>query len=327
MNTLTEWVCSFGDGFRDTEMLRKILSGLQVSIAVSAVFLLCTPLFSQGNAGRILGVVTDQQGGAVPAATITITDTQRASTRTVTSDDAGEFNAPNLLPGMYSVKAEATGFKPTELTALTLEVNQDLRVDIKLEVGSQSQTVQVSADAPVIETTGAAVGGTIPNVVMNELPLNGRNFQTLIAMRPGMTIYPGGGSWTQSTDGLRPHDQIYMVDGVNSNDPWIAMSVMNAPLLAGDGGTMLPIEAIDEFRTEVNPPAEFGWRPGSVINVSIKSGTNNLHGSAFAYGRDQSLDARDYFAAPSPAPAPPWGWSSSEGAWEEPLRRTSSSTS
>ena len=173
----------------------------------------------------------------------------------------------------------------------------------------------------MIETTGASVGGTIPNLVMNELPLNGRNFQNLIAMRPGMTIYPGGGSWTQSTDGLRPHDQMYLVDGINSNDPSIAMSVMNAPLLAGDGGTMLPIEAIDEFRSEVNPPAEFGWRPGSVVNVSIKSGTNSLHGSAFAYGRDQAFDARDYFAAPAPAPAPPLTLEQFGGSLGGPIKK------
>jgi hypothetical protein len=290
---------SKGGGISNKSVRAKMLTAALVT------FLICAPLFSQGNAGRILGGVTDQQNAAVPGVTITITDRQRGISRTLKTDDAGEFNAPNLLPGTYSVRAEAQGFKPEERSGVTLEVNQDLRVDIQLQIGSETEKIEVTTDAPVIEATGAAIGGTIPNVVMNELPLNGRNFQTLITMRPGMTIYPGGGSWTQSVDGLRPHDQIYLVDGVNSNDPWIAMSVMNAPLLAGDGGTMLPIEAIDEFRSEVNPPAEFGWRPGSVINVSIKSGTNSLHGSAFAYGREQAFDARDYFAAPAPAPAPP----------------------
>jgi hypothetical protein len=286
-------------------VIRKTSPVRQMFTAAITAVLICAPLYPQGNAGRILGVVTDQQAASVPDVSVTITDTQRGLSRSLKTDDAGEFNAPNLLPGTYSVRVEAQGFKPTERTGVTLEVNQDLRVDIRLEIGTETEKIEVSADAPVIETTGAEIGGTIPNTVMNELPLNGRNFQSLITMRPGMTIYPGGGSWTQSTDGLRPHDQIYLVDGVNSNDPWIAMSVMNAPLLAGDGGTMLPIEAIDEFRSEVNPPAEFGWRPGDVINVSIKSGTNSTHGSAFAYGRSQAFDARDYFAAPPPALAPP----------------------
>jgi hypothetical protein len=302
------------------KIIRKAIP-VKVLAAAAAVFLICAPMFSQGNAGRILGVVADQQGAAVAGASVTITDTQRGVSRTLNTDDAGEFNAPNLLPGSYSVRAEAQGFRPTERTGLTLEVNQDLRVDIQLQIGAETEKVEVSADAPVIETTGAAIGGTIPNLVMNELPLNGRNFQNLITMRPGMTIYPGGGSWTQSTDGLRPHDQMYLVDGINSNDPSIAMSVMNAPLLAGDGGTMLPIEAIDEFRSEVNPPAEFGWRPGSVVNVSIKSGTNSLHGSAFAYGRDQAFDARDYFAAPAPAPAPPLSLEQFGGSLGGPIKK------
>ena len=301
--------------------IRKTKLGREILTAVITAVLICAPLYPQGNAGRILGVVTDQQGAAVPGVTVTITDTQRGVSRSLKTDDAGEFNAPNLLPGTYSVRAEAQGFKPTEHTGVTLEVNQDLRVDIRLEIGTETEKIEVSADAPVIETTGAAIGGTIPNLVMNELPLNGRNFQNLIAMRPGMTIYPGGGSWTQSTDGLRPHDQMYLVDGINSNDPAIAMSVMNAPLLAGDGGTMLPIEAIDEFRSEVNPPAEFGWRPGSVVNVSIKSGTNSLHGSAFAYGRDQAFDARDYFAAPAPAPAPPLSLEQFGGSLGGPIKK------
>ena len=279
---------------------------IRVLTAAAAVFVLVGPLFAQGNAGRILGSVTDQQSGSLPGATVTITDRDRATSRTVTTDNAGEYNAPNLLPGSYSVTAEARGFKRAEHSGITLEVNQDVRVDLQLQIGSESEKIDVvSEDLPVIETTSAEIGGTIPNVVMNELPLNGRNFETLVAMRPGMTIYPGGGSWTQSTDGLRPHDQIYLVDGVNSNDPWIAMSIMNAPLLAGDGGTMLPIEAIDEFKSEINPPAEYGWRPGLVINVGIKSGTNSIHGSAFAYGRGQSFDAREYFSSPPPTPAPP----------------------
>ena len=107
----------------------------KVVAAALVLFLISAPLFSQGNAGRILGVVTDQQGAAVPGVTVTITDTQRGVSRTLKTDDAGEFNAPNLLPGTYSVRAEAQGFKPTERTGVTLEVSQDLRVDIQLQIG------------------------------------------------------------------------------------------------------------------------------------------------------------------------------------------------
>jgi hypothetical protein len=94
---------------------------------------------------------------------------------------------------------------------------------------------------------------------------------------------------------MRPHDNMYLVDGVNSNDPWMAQSVMNAVMAAGDAGTMLSIDAIDEFKTEVNPRAEYGWKPGAVINVGIKSGTNSFHGTGYAYGRNGDWDAREYF--------------------------------
>ena len=123
-------------------------------------------------------------------------------------------------------------------------------------------------------------------------------------LRPGVTIYPGGGALTQSTNGIRAHDNVYLVDGVNNDDPYWGESIMNGSLAAGDASTILPIDAIDEFKTETNPPAEYGWKPGAIVNVGIKSGTNSMHGTAYAYGRDGSFDARNYFN-PAPAPATP----------------------
>ena len=220
-------------------------------------------LFSQGNAGRILGSVTDQTGGAVVGATVTILDTSRNVTRTLTTDSAGEYNAPNLLPGTYTVSAAVQGFKTAVRSGLTLEVYQDMRVDLTLQPGEQSEKVTVTGETPLVETTNAELGGTIQNVIINDLPLNGRNFENLLSLRPGVTIYPGGGGWTQSTNGIRAHDNVYLVDGINSDDPWMAQSIMNAGMAAGDAGTILPIDAIDEFKTEENPSAEYGWKPGS----------------------------------------------------------------
>ncbi len=242
-------------------------------------------LFSQGNAGRILGSVTDQTGGAVVGSTVTIVDTQRNLTRTVTTDAAGEYNVPNLLPSIYTVRAALQGFKTAERSGVTLEVNQDLRVDLTLQPGEQTEKVTVTGELPLVETTNAELGGTIQNVIINDLPLNGRNFENLLSLRPGVEIYPGGGGWTQSTNGQRAHDNVYLVDGVNADDPWMAQSIMNAGMAAGDAGTILPIDAIDEFKTEENPRAEFGWKPGSIVNVGIKGGTNNMHGTAYAFGR------------------------------------------
>ncbi|PWU05274.1 MAG: hypothetical protein C5B51_15100, partial [Terriglobia bacterium] len=162
----------------------------------------------------------------------------------------------------------------------------------------------VSAEAPLIETTNAELGGTLQNEIINDLPLNGRNFENLLDLRPGVTKYPGNSGWTQSTNGLRPHDNFFMVEGINSNDPWMAQSVMNAVMAAGDAGTILPIDAIDEFKTQQNPRAEYGWKPGAVVNVGVKSGTNQFHGTAYAYGRDGSWDARNYWEQPGDPEAP-----------------------
>ncbi len=157
---------------------------------------------------------------------------------------------------------------------------------------------------PLVETTNAELGGTLQSAVLDNLPLNGRNFTNLLQLRPGVMIYPGGGAFTQSTNGMRYHDNVYLIDGVNTDDPWAAQPVMNAGGVGGDAETILPIDAIDEFKTEENPRAEYGWKPGAVVNVGIKSGTNSLHGTAYAYGRSSAFDARDYF---NPASGPSGG--------------------
>ena len=165
-----------------------------------------------------------------------------------------------------------------------------------LQPGDQTQTVTVTGEVAPPQHHQRRSGRIAPNQVINDLPLNGRNFENLLDLRPGVTKYPGNSGWAQSTNGLRPHDNFFMVDGINSNDPWMAQSVMNAVMAAGDAGTMLPIDAIDEFKTNQNPRAEYGWKPGAVVNVGIKSGSNAFHGTAYAYGRTDSWDANNFFA-------------------------------
>jgi carboxypeptidase family protein/TonB-dependent receptor-like protein len=263
---------------------------------VLLALLVCAPLFPQGSTGRVDGNITDQTGGAIVGAKVTVTDLQRGVARTLTTDTAGAYAAPNLTPGNYSVKAEFQGFRTVERRDIVLEVAQQLRIDLQMQPGEQTQTVTVTGEAPAIETTNAELGGTIPNNVINDLPLNGRNFENLLDLRPGVSKYPGNSAWTNSTNGLRPHDNYFMVEGINSNDPWMAQSVMNAVMAAGDAGTILPIDAIDEFRLQQNPRAEYGWKPGAVVNIGIKSGSNAIHGTAYAYGRNGDWDARDFFA-------------------------------
>ncbi len=273
-------------------MIKKTLQGLGVMFGV---LLLCLPAFSQGTAGKILGTVTDQTGGAMAGVTVIVTDTDRNAARTLTTGQSGEYNAPNLLPGNYKVRAEAKGFKVTERQNVVLEVGGELRIDLSMQPGEVSQTITVTEAVPMVETTNAELGGTLQANVIADLPLNGRNFENLLQLRPGVAMYPGGSAWTQSANGLRPQDNVYLVNGIDATDPWMSQSVFNAVMAAGDAGTILPVDAIDEFKTEINPRAEYGWRPGAIVNLGIKSGTNGIHGSAYAYGRDTVLDARNYF--------------------------------
>jgi hypothetical protein len=267
--------------------------------------LLCGfPLYSQGNLGRITGTITDQSGGAIAGANVTVLDVQRGVSRTLTTGDSGEYNAPNLLPGSYSVRAEAKGFKKVEQQNILLEVGKEIRVDLSLQPGEISQTITITEAPPMVETTNATLGGTISNETINDLPLNGRNYINLLTLRPGMNVYAGGGSFTRSANGTRAEDIGYLLDGLRNDDPLTGSSVLNAAIPAGDSSTSLPIDAIQEFNTEQNPKAEFGWKPGAIVNAGIKSGTNSIHGTAFAFGRDTALDARNFFdAAPLPKAA------------------------
>jgi len=278
-------------------LLRNVIGALFLSLAM---LVSCLQLFSQGNAGRILGDITDQTGGTIAGATVTIIDTQRSVTRTLTTDGAGEYNAPNLLPSTYTVRAVFRGFKTEERSGIILEVNQDLRVDLTLQPGEQTERIIVTESLPMVETSNAELGGTLQSEIIADLPMNGRNFANLLQLRPGVTMYPGGSGWTQSTNGQRAHDNVYLFEGVNGSDPWMAQPIISAVMGAGDAGTLISIDAIDEFKTEENPRAEYGWKPGAIVNVGIKSGANTMHGTAFAYGRDSSWDALPYFNTAAP---------------------------
>jgi carboxypeptidase family protein len=263
--------------------------------AILGVLLFSVSLSSQGNNGRILGAVIDQTGGVVSGATITIIDKDRGVARTLTTDDAGEYNAPNLIPGTYIVRVEANGFKRLERQNVVLEVGKEIRVDLTVQPGEQTQSVTVTEAIPLVETTNATLGGTLNNSDINDLPLNGRNYQSLLALRPGVMLQPGGGPWTQSTNNIRPDESAWMVDGVINANFYDSRPIAGMSSPTTDGATILPIDAIQEFNLEENPKAEYGWKPGAVVNVGVKSGTNTLHGTAYAFGRDDSFNARNIF--------------------------------
>jgi outer membrane receptor protein involved in Fe transport len=274
-----------------------------------------------------LGAVTDQSGGVVAGATVTVLDVQRGISRTLTTDAAGEYNAPNLTPGSYTVRAESKGFKTAERSGILLEVGKDVRIDLTLQPGEQAEKITVTGELPMVETTNATLGGTLSNATINELPLNGRNYQNLLSLRPGVLLFPGGGAYVQSANGTRAEDVGYMLDGLKGDEAYTGQSVLNAPIAAGDASTSLPIDAIQEFNTEENPKAEFGWKPGAIVNAGLKSGTNSIHGTAFAFGRDTAMDARNYFNQPqvpqctAPCPKAPVTLEQFGGSFGGPIKK------
>jgi len=263
--------------------------------AVACLLLASTPMFAQGTFGRIMGTVTDQSGGAITGAMVTVTDTERGVTKTLTTNDAGEYNAPNLTPSTYKVHAESKGFAALERPNIVVEVGKEVRIDVVLKPGTQDQTMTVTEAAPLVETTTATLGGTLENAEINDMPLNGRNYQNLLSLRPGVAVQPGGGPWTQSSNNVRPDESVWMFEGILSTEWYDTRPMTNLPSFITDGATLLPIDAIQEFNTMENPKAEYGWKPGAVVNVGLKSGTNQLHGSAYGFYRTQAWDARNVF--------------------------------
>jgi hypothetical protein len=286
----------------ETQTLRTGLRGLRrfgtctPTLALAqGILLLGLPVFSQSSTGRILGDVRDPSNALIVGAAIEITDVQRGVSRTLVTDSAGEYVAPNLDPGTYTITVTNSGFKRFERTNVQVEVATDVRIDIVLQPGDATQTVVVNEEIPLLNTTSSTLGGTLSNQEINDLPLNGRNYENLLQLRPGVVRYPGGGFSTTSTNGLRAEDNVYIVDGLFNSEPFSGQSIINGAGIAGDSATILPIDAIQEFNLIENPPAEYGWKPGAIVNVGLKSGTNGLHGTGFAFGRDTPLDARNFF--------------------------------
>ncbi len=273
----------------------RLRKALQVLGGTLGVLLLCLPLFSQANFGRILGTVTDSSGGVVSGATVTIVDNDRGVARTLTTDDAGLYNAPTLIPGTYTVRAEAKVFKKFERQNVFLGVGKEVQVDLVVQPGAAIDTITVTEAVPLVETTNATLGGTLSNADIQDMPLNGRNYQNLLSLRPGVMTYAGGSPWTQSTNNSRPDESVWMLDGVLNVNLYDYRPIASMPSQFTDGATILPVDAIQEFNLMENPKAEFGWRPGAVVNVGIRSGTNTLHGSAYGFYRSAAWDARNVY--------------------------------
>ncbi len=254
---------------------------------------------AQGNLGRISGIVKDQSGGVIVGAKVTVLDVQRGVPRTLITDSGGEYIATGLIPGQYEVTVEAMGFTTFARKNIDVVVGGEVGVDATLAPGSQTQMVTVTEEAATISTTNATLGGVVENRSLTELPLSGRNYLHLLDDKPGMQMKPGGGSNSYVSNGQRNGANGFYFDGLYSGN----INTGASPNLGGGPGvgggieqvSLVSVDSIMEINVMEDPKAEYGPWPGAYINIGLKSGTNTFHGTAYAFGRDQSLEAKNAF--------------------------------
>jgi hypothetical protein len=258
-------------------------------------------LFGQTYLGSINGIVADKTGAVLPNATVTVTNVAKGISHTYKANQAGEYAAQNLEPGEYTVTAEVPRFRTMTRQKLLLEVAHTLRIDFEMVPGAVSEAISVSGEAPLVNTANAILESTFTNTQILQLPLQGRDFQNLVSLNPGVQRTPGGGFMSITSNGNRVEDNNFVVDGIDDNDAYYGTTVINAEGVQGTPATHLPIDAIQEFNVQAGPEAEYGWKPGAIVNIGIKSGTNAFHGSAYYFHRNSALDARNFF---NPRPDP-----------------------
>lgn len=258
-------------------------------------------VFGQTSQGQISGQVTDSSGGLVPNAMVTIENLGTLVQRVLQTNHVGEYVAPGLDAGLYSVTVEAPGFRTVVRNRVQIEVSVPVRIDFQLTPGEISQKVEVTAETPLTDTTDTTLNGVLSNKAINDLPVQGRDFQNLLMLHPGVQRTAGGGFQSITSNGNRADDNNFFIDGADDNDVYYGEGVMNEAGIEGTPASILPLDAIQEFNTQESPSADYGVKPGVVMNIGIKSGTNQVHGTAYYFHRNSAFDARNYFD-PSPQP-------------------------
>jgi hypothetical protein len=296
----------------ELQTCRKLISRLILPLVVLALSLWAIPnLNAQTDTGRVLGTVVDPSGAAVPGAAISLTNTGTGAVSSAVSDAQGAFSVLSLVRGAYRAKVVASGFEQ-ETVNFDLQVSQVKSLNFVLKLGAASETVEVTSAAPLVDTETSSLGEVVEGKQLAELPLNGRNFTQLALLSPGVTKGAYGsvasgvsgnaetfrngetGGAALSVNGLPPEANNFILDGVDNNES-LANSINFFP----------PVEAMQEFRVNTSDAsAEFGRAGGGVIQASIKSGTNQIHGSAFWFMRSNAVDASpNYFSPTTPAQA------------------------
>ncbi|HLK21480.1 MAG TPA: TonB-dependent receptor [Bryobacteraceae bacterium] len=257
-----------------------------VSTLLAILVLFSLPTMAQEASGRVIGVVTDPSGSVIPKAKVTVTNVDTNVSNEATSGPDGSYQVPLLPVGSYSVTAEAQGFRKTVISAQKLEINQSLKVDIKMEVGTTSETVQVEANASGVETVVATLGSVVSGAQIAEAPLNGRNVMDLATLLPGVVPAQDGGSAAHFNIGGGRGDSVtYLLDGG-----------MNNNLLSNDHVANPNPDAVEEFRVLTsNYNAEYGRNGAGIVSVVTKSGSNDFHGALFEYVRNDYFNANKFF--------------------------------
>jgi len=257
---------------------------------------------AQEPTAQITGIITDSTGAVIPGARITLVNTGTGMRYEAESNESGNYAFSNLPIGTYQITVQKTGFSTAARGGITLVVSQIARLDFTLAVGNASETVEIKAAAPLLESSTASVGQLIETRAVSDLPLNGRNFLQLAKLSTGV-LEPkqgdratAGGSFI--ANGVRAQLNNFMLDGVDNNAK-IVDQQNSSPVVIQPS-----VDAIQEFRVETNNySAQYGYSAGAVVNAIVKSGTNAIHGGAFEFARNSALDARNYFAtAGTPKP-------------------------
>lgn len=275
--------------------LMKTVSRMRAGTAVAVLSLALSHGNAQSTAATVSGTITDVSGAAVAGARVEVRNLGTGIVKATVSDNQGRYRVPELIVGAYEVQAAQPGLQSTIRRGITLTVGSEAVVDFSLALGQTQQTVTVEAQPSQVDTSSATVSTLVEPAQMNDLPLNGRNFEQLLTLAPGVQTIPasGGGLYGRqdnySIAGSRPLGQAFMIDNQNF------LTFFGHATGSGSAGTSLGMEAIAEFRTLTNTyGAQFGGN-GAVVNAVSKSGTNALHGSGYEFLRNSALDARSPF--------------------------------
>ena len=265
-----------------------------VSVCLLGCLLASTELFAQKITGDIEGNVTDSSGAVVPSASVTATNVDTGLVRTANTSGSGNYRINDLAIGNYKITAEAAGFKTVVRTA-TIQAGALTHADFSLSVGQRTETVEVEGAAPLVELSPNE-NNYVDETKIANLPINGRDFNSLIATTPGVQRAPGGGFLAISINGARTTSNNYFIDGLYNNDRYYGDSAIGETGIVGIPAVSFPPEAIEELSVQETPGAEFGVKGGAPILLNMKSGTNSFHGSGTWVNHSGIGDAVNYFS-------------------------------